>query len=90
MDKLPASRPSFHCKKIVVAGEAFEVHYRDSLECVKALLGDPVFAADLIFRPERHYTDEAHMVRVYHDMHTGKWWWNMQVRHAICLLGSCL
>jgi hypothetical protein len=30
--------------------------------------------------PERHYADEDETVRLFHDMHTGKWWWDTQVR----------
>jgi hypothetical protein len=28
---------------------------------------------------ERHYADEDMTVWMYHDMHTGKWWWTTQV-----------
>ncbi|THH18507.1 hypothetical protein EUX98_g8944, partial [Antrodiella citrinella] len=75
---LPASRPRFRCKEVVVHGEAFDVYYRDALECVKSLYGDTNFAADLIFKPERHYTDADQTCRIFHEMHTGKWWWDTQ------------
>ncbi|KAJ3007938.1 hypothetical protein NUW54_g3348 [Trametes sanguinea] len=78
VDKLPSARPSFERHEIVLAGEAFEVYYRDILECVKALLGDPEFAPLLLLVPERHYADANHTVRVYFDMNTGKWWWATQ------------
>ena len=77
--KLPSTRPRFHRHEIVVAGEAFEVFYRDILECIEALFGDPEFAPLLLLVPERHYTDADHTVRVYFDMNTGKWWWATQV-----------
>lgn len=64
---------------MVVGDTAVEFYYRDALECVKALFGAPEFASDLIFRPVRHYADEGRKTRVYHDMHTGDWWWSMQV-----------
>ncbi|THH18011.1 hypothetical protein EUX98_g9024 [Antrodiella citrinella] len=76
--QLPPGRPRFRCKEVVVDGEAFEVYYRDALECVKALFGDPNFAADLVFKPERHYLDANRTDRVYHEMHTGRWWWDTQ------------
>ncbi|KAJ7444241.1 hypothetical protein B0H11DRAFT_2342850 [Mycena galericulata] len=72
-------RPKFKRKEIVVGGEAYDVYFRDILECVKALFGDPEFAAHLKVSPERHYADEDQTVRLYHDMHTGKWWWATQV-----------
>ncbi|THH32369.1 hypothetical protein EUX98_g1829, partial [Antrodiella citrinella] len=57
-EKLPSSRPRFRCKEVLVAGEVFHVYYRDALQCVKALYGDPNFAADLVYAPEQHYADE--------------------------------
>lgn len=61
-----------------MAGEAFEVFYRNVIQCVRALYSDPEFAGVLVFKPERHYTDPDHSCRVYFNMHTGKWWWDMQ------------
>ncbi|KAJ7204055.1 hypothetical protein GGX14DRAFT_398364 [Mycena pura] len=76
--KLPG-RPRFKRKEIIVGGEAYDVYFRDILECVKALYGDPEFAVHLKVAPERHYADEDQTVRLYHDMHTGKWWWATQI-----------
>ncbi|TBU36604.1 hypothetical protein BD309DRAFT_995537 [Dichomitus squalens] len=76
--KIPPARPIFECHEIIVAGEAFEVFYRDILACIQTLFGDPAFAPILLLRPERHYTDEDQTVRVYFDMNTGKWWWATQ------------
>ncbi|KIJ12604.1 hypothetical protein PAXINDRAFT_14526 [Paxillus involutus ATCC 200175] len=75
--RLPG-RPRFQRQEIVVAGEAFDVYFRDILECIRALFGDPEFAPYLAFEPERHYADADHTTRMYHDMHTGKWWWQTQ------------
>ncbi|KAJ7483092.1 hypothetical protein B0H11DRAFT_2417306 [Mycena galericulata] len=71
-------RPKFKRKEIIVGGEAYDVYFRDILECVKALFGDPEFAVHLKVAPEHHYADEDQTVRLYHDMHTGKWWWATQ------------
>lgn len=76
---LPSSRPRFQRREIVVAGESFDVYFRDIIECIRALFGDPEFAPYLVFLPERHFADPQHEVPVYFDMHTGKWWWDMQV-----------
>ncbi|KAH7917158.1 hypothetical protein BV22DRAFT_1026893, partial [Leucogyrophana mollusca] len=78
IDKKLPSRPRFVHEQVIVAGEAFDVYYRDVIECVKALYGDPDFAPYLAFRAERHYADEDQTVRLFHDMHTGKWWWETQ------------
>ncbi|PIL32251.1 hypothetical protein GSI_05496 [Ganoderma sinense ZZ0214-1] len=77
-EKLASGRPRFIRREIVVAGESFEVFYRDVIQCVRALYGDPEFAGILVFAPERHYADPDHTVRVYFDMHTGRWWWDTQ------------
>lgn len=74
-------------KEIVVAGEAFEVYYRDIIECIRSLLGDPEFAPLLLLVPEQHYTDGSKTEQVYFDMNTGKWWWATQVR-AVCVSSS--
>jgi hypothetical protein len=76
-NKLPR-RPAFKCHEIIVADEAFELYARDIIECIKALWGDSEFAPFLVVEPERHYADEDHTVRLYHDMQTGKWWWATQ------------
>ncbi|KAG2126251.1 uncharacterized protein EDB93DRAFT_1323762 [Suillus bovinus] len=76
--ELPTGRPKFQQEQVVVAGESFDVYYRDIIECIKSLYGDPDFARYLTFAPEHHYTDEDQTVRLFHDMHTGKWWWNTQ------------
>ncbi|KAI0632643.1 hypothetical protein C8Q77DRAFT_1218165 [Trametes polyzona] len=79
-EKLTSNRPRFIRREIVVAGEVFEVYYRDVLQCIRALYGDPEFAGLLVFVPEKHYSDAAHTKRVYFDVHTGKWWWSTQAR----------
>ncbi|KAJ3547009.1 hypothetical protein NM688_g5449 [Phlebia brevispora] len=78
VDALPAMHPRFVREEIVVADEAFDVYMRDVVECLKALFGDAEFARYLVFLPERHYADPDCTLRLYYDMHTGKWWWNVQ------------
>ncbi|KAF7369778.1 hypothetical protein MVEN_00309900 [Mycena venus] len=75
---IPKGRPVFKRHEIVVGGEAFDVYFRPILDCIRALYSDPEFAQDLIFAPEWHYTDEDKTVRLFHDLHTGKWWWETQ------------
>ena len=64
----------------MVGSEVCEVYFRDIVACIKSLFGDPNFTPYLVFRPEKHYTDEDKMVWMYHDMHTGRWRWTTQVR----------
>ncbi|KAG2124977.1 hypothetical protein BD769DRAFT_1358565 [Suillus cothurnatus] len=77
--QLPCRRPRFKREEIVVADEAFDVYSRNIMECVKALYSDPEFSQHLNYAPERHYVDADKTIRMYHDIHTGKWWWSTQV-----------
>ena len=78
-EDLPGTLPRFRCKSTPVLGESVDLYYRPILECIQALLGNVEFANKLLFSPERHYSDKDCTIRVYHDMHTGKWWWDTQV-----------
>ncbi|KAG2130636.1 uncharacterized protein EDB93DRAFT_1255833 [Suillus bovinus] len=70
--------PKFHHEQVVVAGEAFDIFYRDIIGCIKDLFGNPDFADFLVFAPEHHYTDADETVWLFSDMHTSEWWWNTQ------------
>lgn len=82
-DDLPSGRPVFKRQEIVVGGEAFDVYFRPIMDCVRALYGDPEFAQDLVFAPERHYADPDKTIRLYHDLHTAEWWWKTQVSTSL-------
>ncbi|KAI1783920.1 hypothetical protein LXA43DRAFT_976942 [Ganoderma leucocontextum] len=75
---MSSTRPPFERHEIVVAGEAFEVYYRDVLSCIATLFGNPEFTSDLLLAPERHFTNEDQKVRVYFEMNMGRWWWKVQ------------
>ena len=79
IDKHMTGRPGFVRAEVLAGGEVAEVYYRDVIACVKALFGDPNFAPYLVFSPERHYTGSDRNTRMFHDMHTGRWWWATQV-----------
>ncbi|KAF9522196.1 hypothetical protein CPB83DRAFT_872063 [Crepidotus variabilis] len=76
------SRPRFKRHEVIIAGEAFELFARDIVECLRALWGDPDFLPFLVFEPEEHYTDDNHTIRLFHDMHTGIWWWDTQMKKS--------
>lgn len=73
-------RPAFQCRELVIGGETLELHFRDVLACIQSLYGDPELAQYLITAPERHYSDDERTNRIYSEMHTGDWWWTVQVR----------
>jgi hypothetical protein len=43
------------------------------------LYGNPELAPFLAHAPEKHFTSVDKKTRIYSEMHTGKWWWNIQV-----------
>src|SRR6266702_1872849 len=76
-------RPKFKCEEIRLGGESYDFYYRDIILCIRTLFGDPTFARRLIFAPERHYQDADHTTQIFSEMHTGKWWWSVQVHPNI-------
>lgn len=51
--------------------------YRDVVESIGYLLRQKAFAEDLVFEPIREFDRQG--CRVYTEMHTADWWWEMQV-----------
>jgi hypothetical protein len=80
IDQRLPGRPPFQCREFVIGGETLELHFRDVLSCIRSIYGDPSFACDLVVAPEHHYADRERTVRIYSEMHTGDWWWAVQVR----------
>ncbi|KAI0725932.1 hypothetical protein BC629DRAFT_1447429 [Irpex lacteus] len=78
LDGLPSTRPSFVRGEVKVKDKTFDFYFRDIIQCIRALFSDPEFAPHLVFVPERHYVDQGRTQRLYHDMHTGDWWWTTQ------------
>jgi hypothetical protein len=76
--KLPG-RPHFQCDLLSIREEQLEFFSRDILDCIRSLYGDPSWAADMAFAPERHYTSHARTSRIYSELYTGDWWWKVQV-----------
>ncbi len=72
VDTLPTSRPPFKCEEFDVAGLKLDLYYRDVIQCIQALFGDPELACYLVFLPEHHYLDADHTIRLYYEIHTGK------------------
>ncbi|KAH9910544.1 uncharacterized protein B0H18DRAFT_844521, partial [Fomitopsis serialis] len=49
------------------------VRYRDILEAIKALLGNPSYAKYIVYRPKRVFTDRSRTKRIFTEMWTGLW-----------------
>ena len=52
--------------------------YRNLLNCVRYLLCQIAYRDDLVYAPWREYDHSGN--RVYAEMHTADWWWDVQVQ----------
>ncbi|KAG0696903.1 hypothetical protein DFH29DRAFT_812529 [Suillus ampliporus] len=88
VDALPHG-PGWNCKKVSVKGnrtdengqslhEDLELWTRDPVECIKELIGNPLFKEYMVYAPSRAYEDEAGTKRIIDDMWTADWWWDKQ------------
>ena len=75
-------RPAFVREEVIVAGQTYEIYHCNILDSIQALYSDPEFTQQLVFVPERHYSNPNKTDREYHEMHTGDWWWETQVSEA--------
>lgn len=80
IDNHLAGLPSFQCQELHIGNERLEFHYRDTLQCIQALYSDPAVVHDLVFSPVQLYTSAEQTSRIVNEMHTGDWWWSVQVR----------
>ena len=63
----------------MISDQKYEFYHRDIIQCIKVLYGNPELAPFLAHSPEKHYTAPDKKSRIYSEMHTGKWWWKVQV-----------
>ncbi|KAJ6465324.1 hypothetical protein C8R45DRAFT_799465, partial [Mycena sanguinolenta] len=63
-----------------MAGERVELWWRDPVECVAELIGNPAFKEVMRYVPERLFTEQEGGVEVINEMWTASWWWEIQKR----------
>jgi hypothetical protein len=75
--------PDWKVKKITISGYATRdpmfLFYRDALDCVEYLFGNPLFAGNMDFCPIRFYQDTEKTIRIFTEWFTGNAAWEMQV-----------
>lgn len=59
--------------------EKCELWWRDPLDCIAELIGNPEFEESISYVPEKVFADEKMEDRWYDEMWTGDWWWETQV-----------
>jgi hypothetical protein len=53
--------------------------YQDIMSLITFLLSHRPFAHEMKYAPSRSFTGKTdHPVRVYHELHSGDWWWDVQ------------
>ncbi|KAJ7868925.1 hypothetical protein B0H14DRAFT_3582668 [Mycena olivaceomarginata] len=60
--------------------EKYLIRYRDPLAAIRALLGNPAYAKDIVYVPKKVFSDSERKNRVYNEMWTGKWWTGIQTK----------
>ncbi|KAH9974860.1 hypothetical protein BJV74DRAFT_879658 [Russula compacta] len=83
IDSLPTG-PEWTCKMIKVTGdletELLELWFQDPVECIKELIGNPLFQEHISYVPQQVFTDGSGTTRIYDKAWMGDWWWMMQER----------
>ncbi|KAH7904475.1 hypothetical protein BJ138DRAFT_1019119, partial [Hygrophoropsis aurantiaca] len=93
IDQLPAG-VEWQCESITLTGditndegeasvEEVEMWFRDPVECVRELIGNPSFQDVMKYAPERVYTGEEGTDRVINETWTADWWWNLHQENAM-------
>ncbi|KAJ6559359.1 hypothetical protein DFH09DRAFT_921717 [Mycena vulgaris] len=60
--------------------ETAELWFRDPVECVKELIGNPAFKAVMDYAPKRLFVDAEGTEEIINEMSSASWWWKMQTR----------
>ncbi|KIO21736.1 hypothetical protein M407DRAFT_45836, partial [Tulasnella calospora MUT 4182] len=88
IDALPKG-PGFRCETVTIVRDVLDTHgvrlkevvelwLRDPVECVRDLMGKPTLRDVMSYLPTKVYTNAERRTRVYEEMWTGDWWWNVQ------------
>jgi hypothetical protein len=66
--------------------ETLHLWKRDPVECIRELIGNPAFRNMIRFAPERAFEDPEGKNRIFDEMWTADWWWNLQVSYQVLRL----
>jgi len=58
---------------------AHTIRYRDPIEAIRSLWGDPSLSSILVYRPQKIFKTASKKERIYTELWTGKWWNAVQV-----------
>ncbi|KAK7059284.1 hypothetical protein R3P38DRAFT_3303354 [Favolaschia claudopus] len=63
--------------------ETNELWFRDPVECVRELIGNPAFKDVMDYAPTRLFVDAEGKEEFLKEMSSASWWWKMQLRLPI-------
>ncbi|KAF8181120.1 RNA ligase-domain-containing protein [Mycena galopus ATCC 62051] len=66
-----------------VMTETAELWFRDPVECVKELIGNPSFKDVMDYAPKHQFVDAEGAEQLIKEMSSASWWWKMQMRLPI-------
>ena len=61
------------------------LQFRDIIQAIRALLGNPEHADKIVYRPRKIFRDASRTKRIYSEMWTGQWWHAAQVSSVLPL-----
>ncbi|KAJ7106620.1 hypothetical protein C8R44DRAFT_834329 [Mycena epipterygia] len=70
--------------------ERLDLWWRDPVECVAELIGNPAFKDAMRYAPQKLYADKDGKVEVIDEMWTASWWWEIQVSGRVGLYNKRL
>jgi hypothetical protein len=63
--------------------ERLELWLRDIVDCVRDLIGNPLFREHMAYAPEKVFRDLHAVRRIYDQSWTADWWHETQVSNAM-------
>ncbi|TDL13314.1 hypothetical protein BD410DRAFT_701578, partial [Rickenella mellea] len=54
------------------------IQYRNPVHAIQSLWGNPAHTEQLVYRPEKMWSNSSKDSQLYNEMWTGDWWWKMQ------------
>ncbi|KAI0643893.1 hypothetical protein C8Q79DRAFT_914885 [Trametes meyenii] len=89
IDALPRGFASWKCEFFETVGdvlaedgkpctELVELWKRDPVDCIRELIGNPLYCHAIQYAPEKHYADAEGKTRIFGNLFMGDWSWNVQ------------
>ncbi len=91
VDQLPEANPWIY-DELTITGDVLgednklltdrlDLWRRDPVECIRELIGKSALQDVMGYAPEQVFSDEEGAKRIYDEMWTGDWWWDVQVSY---------